>query len=107
MTFRLFSGARKHGPNRAMGLCLCLACVFAALSCACAPELVGEAFKAGDLRPPAIVEWGACGPRSVTILFDEAVGGEIGDFSCGEGGQPLDLQVSIMTISWRISEEIT
>ena len=48
--------------------------VFALLALSsCIPDPVIAVFEPGDLRPPAVVSWGASGPAEIRVVFDEAV----------------------------------
>jgi len=55
-------------PSRIQVLALCIL----ALS-SCIPDPVIAVFEPGDLRPPAVVSWGATGPAELLVVFDEAV----------------------------------
>jgi hypothetical protein len=46
----------------------------------CIPDPMIAVFEPGDLRPPAVVAWGATGPAEVLVLFDEAVHADPGAF---------------------------
>ena len=54
------------------GAALILVFTLLALS-SCIPDPVIAVFEPGDLRPPAVVSWGATGPAKVLIVFDETV----------------------------------
>ncbi|MFH2113623.1 MAG: hypothetical protein ABIJ86_03840 [Spirochaetota bacterium] len=46
----------------------------------CIPDPVIAVFEPGDLRPPAVVSWGATGPAELLVVFDEAVRADPGAF---------------------------
>lgn len=54
------------------------------VSWCCVPDLISPPFEPGDLRPPAVLDWGANGAQTARIVFDEAVQAELSDFSCSE-----------------------
>jgi hypothetical protein len=78
----------------------CLIPCFAALALAsCIPDPVIAVFEPGDLRPPAVVTWGAIGPAEILVVFDESVRADSGAFDVarrlagqeeGDAGLPLD-----------------
>jgi hypothetical protein len=47
--------------------------LFVLILSSCIPDPVIAVFEPGDLRPPAVVSWGATGPAELLIVFDEAV----------------------------------
>jgi hypothetical protein len=86
---------------------------------ACIPDPVIAVFEPGDLRPPAVVSWGATGPAELLVVFDEAVQADPGAFAVArratgqEGddasppGEPGSWQVSIVSVmQGAASEEI-
>jgi hypothetical protein len=63
----------KAGSRSVLALrCLALA--------SCIPDPVIAVFEPGDLRPPAVVSWGATGPAELLVVFDEAVQADPGAF---------------------------
>ncbi|MDX9959021.1 MAG: hypothetical protein RBT68_11325 [Spirochaetia bacterium] len=65
----------------------------------CIPDPVIEIFEPGDLKPPAVVTWGAIGPAEILVVFDEsvrvdpgafAVAGRLAGQADGEAGLPVD-----------------
>jgi len=60
----------RPAPAGRQGLVLALAAL--TLS-SCIPDPVIAVFEPGDLRPPAVVSWGATGPGELLVVFDEAV----------------------------------
>ena len=61
------------------GVCFVLAITVLSLG-ACIPDPVIAVFEPGDLRPPAVVSWGATGPAELKVVFDEAVQSDPGAF---------------------------
>ena len=63
--------------SRAAQVILCAALILSS----CIPDPVIAVFEPGDLRPPAVVSWGATGPDQLIIVFDEVVSADSAAFA--------------------------
>lgn len=59
----------------------------------CLPVPPVPPFEAVDLRPPAVVAWGASGPATVAIRFDEGLAEALPDFSATPGFEAVSAEV--------------
>lgn len=100
----------RRGAALARALAEAVAAMAALALAACLPDPLAPPFEAADLRPPAVVAWGASGPSTVSISFDEGLAEALPGFiaspgadAASPGGEAASLDGS--TASATLSED--